>query len=141
MKSDLQGWMLTEGMYDMMETRDPAVSAVITALEAIRPEVGNPFIVLQAPESDDSYPNYCQAFADEGGYVSEIRFFSGTDFTHHRGFLPDAEGGVCKDEAELPNLTQMIQILIAFIADPSALPVVEGVEWLDVSDEFEPVWD
>jgi hypothetical protein len=142
MKNELQGWSLTEGIYDMLETENPAVSAVMTALEAIRPDVGNPFMILVAPAAEDSYPNYCQAFADEDGYVCEIRLFSGDDFTHNRAFLPDPEGGLGDDDdAQLPNLTQSVQIFAGFIADPTVLPDVDTVQWIDVSDEFEPVAD
>ena len=142
MKNELQDWTLTEGLYDMLDTKKPAVSAVITALEAIRPDVEDPFIVLQAPALGGSYPNYCQAFAHEGGYICEIRIFEDTDFIHFRGFRPDAEGRVGDDdEAELPNLTQTIQAFLGFIAKPDDLPEVDGVEWVDVSDEFEDVTD
>ena len=140
MKNELRGWSLTEGMYDMLETENPAVSAVITALEAIRPDVESPFIVLQAPATDGSYANYCQAFAEDGGYLSEIRIFEGSDFIHFRGFRPDAEGRVGEDEeAEFPNLAQTVRIFLSFIAKPDDLPEVDGVEWVDVSDEFEEV--
>jgi hypothetical protein len=140
MKNELRGWTLIEGMYQTMETKNPAVSAVITALEAIRPDVESPFIVLEAPAGEDTYPNYCQAFADEGGYICEIRLFDGYDFTHHRAFLSDPEGGLGEDDdAQLPNLTQTVRVFAGFIAGPDALPDVDAVQWLDVSDEFEPV--
>ena len=139
MKNNLQGWTLTEGMYDAPDTKNPAVSAVITALEAIRPDVKNPYIILEAPAVGGSYPNYCQAFAAEDGYCCEIRIFEGTDFIHHRAFLPDTEGetGDNDDDLQLPNLTQTIELFIGFIARPDDLPEVDGVEWLDVSDEFD----
>jgi hypothetical protein len=142
MKNKLQGWTLTEGMYDMLDTENPSVTAVITALEAIRPDVESPFIILAAPAFGDSDANYCQAFAKEGGYICEIRIFEGSDFIHYRAFLQDADGAVGEDDdPQLPNLTQTIQLFIGFIAKPDALPQADGVEWVDVSEQFDAVDD
>jgi len=140
MKNELLGWSLTEGIYNMLETENPAVSAVMTALEAIRPDVANPFMILVAPAAEDSYPNYCQALADEDGYVCEIRLFSGEDFTHYRAFLPDMAGEFDgDDEVRFPNLTQAVQVFIGFINNPAAVPDVDMLKWVDVNDRIDPV--
>jgi|GEM_PF-2073173 len=138
MKNTLIGWTLTEGRTGVAETPNPRVSEVVAALEAIRPEVENPFIVLEAPVSEgENYPNYCQVLADELGYVCEIRIFTGDEFLHSRAYLPDANGVLGDDDdPQFPSLSQAIQILTEFIADPGTLPTVSPVEWLDVSDRF-----
>ncbi len=141
MKKLLQGWGLIEGRVHMTTVPDPKVSDVIAALEAIRPDVIDPFVILEAPDSGDGeYPSYCQAFADDHGYVCEIRIFKAGGFTHSRAFLPDAEGRLGEgDDPQLPCLGQALRIFTGFIADPWALPAVDTVQWLDVSDEFEAV--
>ena len=141
MKNALIDWTLIEGRIDMEQTSNPKVSEVVTALEAIHPEMKDPFIILEAPAGEDgSDSNYCQALADDSGYVCEIRTFQPDDFYHFRAFLPDAEGVLGdEDNPQLPNLSQAIQILTEFIADPDKLPVANPADWLDVSDEFEEV--
>ena len=140
MKNKLLGWKLIEGSIGMLETRNPSVSEVVAALESISPEMIDPFMILEARASGKGgYANYCQAFADEAGYVCEIRTHTGNDFRHCRSFLRDAHGRLGeKDDPQLPNLSQAIRIFMQFIGDPNAFPVVEPVEWLDVSEEFEP---
>jgi hypothetical protein len=140
MKNKLHGWKLIEGSIGMLETRNPSVSEVVAALEAISPEMIDPFMILEARASGKGgYPNYCQAFADEAGYVCEIRTHAGNGFRHCRSFLRDAQGNLGEtDDPQFPNLSQAIRIFMQFIGDPDAFPVVEPVEWLDVSEEFEP---
>lgn len=141
MEKPLQDWVLIEGRIGMARTPNPQVSDVIAALEALRPDVENPFLTLEAPESvDGDYPNYCQAYADDSGYVCEIRTSTGESFTHSRAFLPDAEGNIGGNEGPFPNLSQTIRVFTGFIADPVALPAVDTVQWMDVSDEFDAVF-
>lgn len=65
----------------MWPTPDPKVSEVVAALETINPEVENPFVILNPPESEDgSFTNYCKVLAHKLGYVCEIRIFDGDDF-------------------------------------------------------------
>lgn len=140
MSHELLGWELTEGRIPGMGvTSDPKVSEIIAALEAIRSDQKNPFVVLNAPATGDDYPNYCQALADEMGYVCEIRIFRGKEFRHMRAFLADAAGHSDASEEELANLGQAVRIFTGFIAEPTSFPPVDGLVWCDVSDEFEPV--
>lgn len=137
MKNKLKGWELIEGMLHMWATPNPAVSEVITALEAIRPELDDPFIILEAPAVGDCEPSYCQAYATDVGYTCEIRVFWHGGFCHTRGFRPDVEGNIGTNEGPFPNLSQTIRIFTIFINNPTAPPVVDDVVWMDVSDELE----
>lgn len=140
MATPLRNWELIEGRIGMATTQNPQVSDVVAALEAIRPDVIDPFIILEAPAAvDGDYPNFCQAYADDSGYVCEIRISNGASFTHSRAFLPDAEGKIGDNEGPFPSLSQTIRVFTGFIADPGALPAVDAVQWMDVSDEFEAV--
>ena len=141
MKNGLIDWTLIEGRIGMKQTSNPKVSEVVAALEAVHPEMEDPFIIMEAPAGEDGvYPNYCQALAKNSGYICEIRTFQPDDFYHFRAFLPDAEGILGgRNNPQRPNLSQAIQILTGFIADPDKLPVATPVDWLDVSDEFEEV--
>lgn len=138
MKNALLGWTLIEGRIGMGETANPKVSEIVAAMEAIHPEMESPFVIIESPTSEDgSFQNYCQVLADECGYVCETRIFNGDDFRHSRAYLPDAEGVLGNnDDPQFPSLSQAIQILTGFIADPNKLPAVNPVEWLDVSDQF-----
>jgi len=139
MKNELQNWSLTEGRTDW-DTPNPKVSEVIAALEAIRHDELHPFVILANPENEQGCESYCQALADAAGYVCEVRIYSGEQFRHSRSFLRDAQGGLGDDDdPQFPNLSQAIRIFTGFIADPQNLPTVDQVEWLDVSDDFEPV--
>ena len=139
MKNKLRNWLLREGRTDW-DTPNPKVSEVIAALEGLRHDVLHPFVILIEPEQGKVSGNFCQAWAYDAGYVCEIRLWSGRDFRHFRSFLRDALGGIGdEDDPQLPNLSQAIRFFTGFMADPAALPVVDDVEWLDVSDEFEPV--
>ena len=139
MKNGLNGWLLSEGRTDW-DTPNPKVSEVIAALEGLRNDVLHPFVILEVPEHGHESGNYCQALADDAGYVCEIRLWSGGGFRHFRSFLRDAQGGIGdEDDPQLPNLSQAIRLFTGFVADPAALPLVDDVEWLDVSDDFEPV--
>lgn len=138
MKNKLKGWKMVEGSIGMLKTKNPLISEVVAALEAINPIVESPFMILEAPTAAGDIPNYCQALADEAGYVCEIRTHNSSGFRHCRSFLRDARGNLGDaDDAQLPSLSQTLQIFMRFIADPTAFPVVEPVEWLDVSDDFE----
>ena len=140
MKDELQYWSLTEGRIGMAETLSPKVSEVIAALEAIRSDQLHPFVILATPWNDFGCESYCQALADDAGYVCEVRIYSGEEFRHSRSFLRDAQGGLGEaDDPQLPNLSQAIRIFTSFIADAQNLPTVDKVEWLDVSDDFERV--
>lgn len=139
MKNKLLGWKLIEGSIGMLKTKNPSISEVVAALEAINPIMENPFMILEAPSVDRDAECFCQAYADEYGYVCEIRIFAGEGFTHSRAFLPDAEGDIGSNEGPFPNLTQAIRIFTGFIANHSATPAVDAVQWLDVSYEFKPV--
>ena len=139
MKNKLRNWLLTEGRTNW-DTPNPKVSEVIAALEGLRHDVLHPFVILIEPEQGKVSGNFCQAWAYDAGYVCEIRLWSGRDFRHFRSFLRDALGGIGdEDDPQLPNLSQAIRFFTGFMADSAALPVVDDVEWLDVSDEFEPV--
>lgn len=140
MKKALRGWKLTEGRISKAVTQSPKVSEIIAALEALRPDIQHPFVILAAPAAGNDDPNYCQVFADEKGYVCEIRINKGTGFCHMRAFLRDADGRL-GDEHDplLPDLGQAVRIFTGFIADPNSFPGVDTVEWLDVSEDFEPV--
>jgi len=139
-KNKLKYWSLTEGRIDMAETMSPKVSEVIAALEAIRNDELHPFVILATPWNDRGSASYCQALAGTGGYHCEVRIYSGEKFRHSRSFLRDAQGCLGdENNPQLPNLSQVVCIYTRFIADPNTLPVVADVEWLDVSDEFEPV--
>ena len=142
MSHELQGWELTEGRIDTT-TPDPKVSEIIAALEAIRFDQENPFVILGAPATDDAYASYCQARIREDGYACEIRIFNGKEFRHMLALAPDAKGRVGEDPetrdcyGDGPNLGQVIGIFIAFIANPNAFPTVEGLKWSDMTFEFE----
>ena len=124
----------------MEETLNPKVSEVIAALEAIRHDQQDPFVTLATPWNEHADESYCQAWADDAGYVCEVRIYSGEEFRHSRSFLRDAQGCLNdKNDPQLPSLSQAVRIFTGFIANPNVLPVVADVEWLDVSDEFEPV--
>ena len=140
MQNELKYWSLTEGRIGMEETLNPKVSEVIAALEAIRNDQLHPFVTLVTPWNEHANESFCQAWADDAGYVCEVRIYSGEEFRHSRSFLRDAQGclGGEKDP-QLPNLSQAVRIFTGFIANPNVLPVVADVEWSDVSDEFEPV--
>ena len=140
MKKALRGWKLTEGRIGKADTRNPRVSEIIAAIEALRPDIRHPFVILAAPALGDDDPNYCQVFSDEKGYVCEIRICKGTGFCHMRAFLRDADGRL-GDELDplLPDLGQAVRVFTGFIANPNAFPGVDTVEWLDVSGDFEPV--
>ena len=140
MNYQLHGWELTEGRINMAVTRNPNVSVIIAAMESLRPDVKHPFVILAAPAEGDDDPNYCQVFSGEKGYVCEIRIFRGTGFCHMRAFLRDADGCL-GDELDplLPDLGQAVRIFTGFIADPNSFPSVDTMEWLDVSEDFEPV--
>lgn len=137
MENELRNWLLREGCAGR-DTPNPKVSEVIAALEGLRHDVLHPFVNLEVPERGKVSGNYCQALADVAGYVCEIRLYSGGGFQHFRSFLRDAQGCIGDDDdPQLPNLSQTIRIFAGFMADPAALPVVDDVEWLDVSDDFE----
>ena len=145
MKTGLRGWELIEGRIDMAITRNPKVSEIIAALEAIRHDQIDPFVILVVPASGDNERNFCQARVYEDGYVCEIRIFSGKEFCHMRTFMPDAEGRIGDDAVsgerygEDPGLGLTIRIFTDFIADPTAFPSVDGLRWWDISGQFEPV--
>ena len=139
MKNELKNWELIEGQINMLKTPNPQVTDVITALESLNYEIDDAFMILVAPSVDRDVASFCQAYADEYGYVCEIRIFAGGGFTHSRAFLPDAEGNIGSNEGPFPNLTQAIRVFTEFIANPGARPVVDAVQWLDVSDEFDAV--
>jgi hypothetical protein len=139
MKNELRYWSLTEGRIGMEQTLSPKVSEVIAALEAIRHDQQDPFVTLSTPWNERACESYCQAWADDAGYVCEVRIYSGEEFRHSRSFLRDAQGCLNdKNDPQLPSLSQAVRIFTGFTANPNVLPVVADVEWLDVSDEFEP---
>lgn len=146
MKKGLQGWEVTEGRTSFMgDTRDPKVSEIIAALEAIRSNIEHPFIALTAPGADEDQRTYCQALACEDGYACEIRIYKGDEFRHMRALSPDPEGRIGKrpdmppnwTDGDDPNLGQVCVIFTTFIADPDSFPKVDGLEWWDMTADFE----
>lgn len=148
MSSKLKGWTLTEGrLADDNEFSDPTPADVVAALEAIHPDLENPYIILVAPSADDLDENYCQAVAVDDGYHCEIRLYVKTndDFCHYFLTRPD-EDGTCGVPDKLrpdfvsgygPDLTAVTAAFTAFIADPRALPVIEGYQWIDNTEEID----
>lgn len=146
MKKGLQGWEMTEGRTSFMgDTRNPKVSEIIAALEAIRSDIEHPYVALTAPGADENHRDYCQALAREDGYACEIRIYTGDEFRHMRALSPDSEGRIGKrpdmpsnwTDGENPNLGQVCAIFTAFIADPASFPNVNDLEWWDMTAEFE----
>ncbi|MFM2197288.1 MAG: hypothetical protein RLZZ505_720 [Verrucomicrobiota bacterium] len=121
----------------MAVTENPTVSQVIAALEELIPGQPSPFMILDAPLANGAECNYFQVLAGDTDYCCEARIFDAADFRHGRAFLPDAEGGLGdKNERVRPNLTMAVRMISTFITNPDEFPVLEGVVWLDVSDEF-----
>lgn len=121
----------------MEVTENPTVSQVIAALEELIPGQADPFMILGAPLANGAECNYFQVFAEGEDYCCEARIFDVADFRHGRAFLPDEEGGVgIKNEVIQPNLTMAVRMISAFITNPDEFPELEGVVWLDVSEEF-----
>ncbi len=124
----------------MAETLSPKVSEVIAALEAIRNDELDPFIILETPWNEQGCSSFCQARAGTGGYKCEIRIYSDEEFRHSKSFLRDAHGCLGdKNDPQLPNLSQVIRIFTGFIADPGSLPSVPDLAWLDLDCDFEVV--
>ena len=137
MLKELIGWELTRGQANMAVTENPTVSEVVAALEGLVPKQRDPFMILGAPAMNDENCNYFQVLAGDVDYCCEARIYDGDDFRHGRAFLPDEEGNIGDDdEPILPNLTQAVRMLSTFISSPDKFPELEGVVWLDVSDEF-----
>lgn len=137
MKNELTGWDLTQGQANMEVTEDPTVSQVIAALEGLIPGQADPFMILGAPLANGAECNYFQVLAAGTDYCCEARIFDAADFRHGRAFLPDDEGGLGDDnEPAQPNLTMAVRMISAFITNPDEFPEMEGVVWLDVSEEF-----
>lgn len=136
---------MVEGRINMAVTWNPKVSEVITALEAIRHDQPDPFVILQTPKANGEWWNFCQACVYEDGYVCEIRIFSGKEFRQMRAFAPDAEGRIGDDPVsgeqlgEDPSLDQAIRIFTAFITNPNAFPSVDALQWWDISSQFKPI--
>ncbi len=139
MKNDLDGWELIQGKTYPESIETPTVSQVIAALEELIPGRKDPFMILVAPPlAGDAQANYFQALAEPDGYVCEARVHDGADYCHSRAFLPDEEGGVGEDdEVSLPNLTQTIRMITAFMANPYELPELEDLVWVDVTEQVD----
>lgn len=117
--------------------RNPTVSQVITALEDLIPGHIDPFMVLGAPRANGADSNYFQVLAADTDYCCEARIFDAGDFRHGRALRPDDEGGLGdKNERVRPSLTMAVSMISAFITNPAEFPELEGVVWLDVSEEF-----
>ncbi len=121
----------------MAVTKNPMVSQVISALEGLIPEHPDPFMILVAPAVNGADCNYYQVLAGDVDYCCEARIFDGADFRHGRAFLPDEEGHLGDDdEPIMPSLTQAVRMIGTFITSPDDFPKLEGVVWLDVSDQL-----
>ena len=137
MQNELIGWELTQGQSNIGLIENPTVSQVIAALEGLVPGQADPFMILGAPLANGAECNYLQVFAGGVDYCCESRIYEGSDFRHGRAFLPGEEGELHGDnESPMPSLTQAVRMKSTFITNPDKFPELEGVVWVDVSEEF-----
>ncbi len=148
MKSRLHGWTLVEGRIPgQPETASPSASQVVAAIEAVVPEMGNPYVILVAPPVENTWQNYCQTLAMEEGYCCEIRIYGATtdDYRHYRLLHPDEFGNAGSSPPDRPDdrdgyhpdLRTALSVFAAFMGNPLALPEVGEWEWIDVREEVD----
>jgi hypothetical protein len=145
----LIGWTMTEGRIPgEYETRDPSVSAVAAALEAIHEYQRDPYVILTAPEVDGLCAGFCQTVAcEDASYRCEIRLFgrNGEEDRHYLLSRPDEHGRCGGDEPGRPgymagydpDLATMTAVFMAFIRNPWWLPGIPGWQWLQIPDEVQ----
>jgi hypothetical protein len=133
------------------------MSNIVEALEAINLGVRDPYVILNAPKSESHGENYIQALATNadwtclGGadsalahYRCELRISEAACDSYQQWclMLPDETGLAGTPEKDrlrwitgyYCDLTQITDVFMAFIADSSSLPRVEGWVWLDITD-------
>ncbi len=138
-------WEMIEGRIPgEWETRSPTASQIIGALEAVAPDMDNPYVILEAPAKEPTYSNYCQALAFDEGYCCEIRQYGATAdaYIHYRLLRPDEHGqvGYDDDDEEFgyhPDLQTVTAVFCAFQRDPETLPVLEPWQWIDVTEQVD----
>ncbi len=149
MNEKFKDWTLIEGQIPgEFRTESPGAAQVVAALEALRSDLENPYVILEAPESEDEYTNYCQArAAEDATYCLEIRLFTGTgdEFRHYRLMRPDEEGSIGKTDPDranwisgyFPDLATATAAFLAFGANPNSLPLIDGWQWVDITADFD----
>jgi hypothetical protein len=141
-------WILTKGWeFGPNETRDPTSDDVVAALHHIRADMLDPFVILDPPFLEGTFPGYCQVFVENLGYCCEIRIHGKNwdDYVHYRLVCPGRETGLWKPESEapgsqtsyFPTLETVLHVFAAYRKDPFALPEIEGYTWIDVTKEVD----
>lgn len=141
-------WILTRGWeFGRGETRDPSSNEVVAALESIRSNMLDPFLILEPPFFEGSFPAYCQVYLGDLGYCCEIRIFgkSWDEYVHYRLVCPEEETRIWKPESKapassssyFPDLATVVKVFHAFRIDPCTLPEVAGYTWIDVTKEVD----
>lgn len=147
----LNGWTLTEGRIPgEHETRDPAISDIVAALEAIHERQQDPYVILTAAEIDGRCAGYCQAVAcEDASYRCEIRLFGDSyhDYRHYNMMRPDEHGRIGIPESGRPgwiagydpDLANVVEVFTQFALKPTVLPEIPGWQWLDITEEVDAV--
>lgn len=142
----LTGWKLVEGRIPGQHiTHDPSMADVIAAIEAIHPDMSDPYVILDTPENAGRGNGYCQTVACDGAYRCEIRIYGRDwhEYTHHELTRPDEEGRLGIPDPDRPgwvsgydpDLAAVTRVFATFASRPTELPQIDGWQWRDITEE------